>query len=71
MSRKDYILIANALRMTRPNPVVTVYEGQENTFTNHITLDQWGADRGAIMSALSSDNYRFDRDRFIRATEAD
>lgn len=56
MTRKDYILLAAALRDTNPGlkgPIDACH--------------QWNRDVEAITSALASDNGAFDRDRFYRA----
>jgi hypothetical protein len=69
MTRKDYVAIAAALARTRPDPQVSP-DGQ-NTFFDGIKGRQWAVTRDAIIGALQADNPRFDRVRFVRATEAD
>lgn len=65
MTRKDYVALADAFARTRPNPL-TVDVGKPA-----ITLRaQWNVTRDAVASVLQADNPRFDRARFIRATEA-
>lgn len=55
MTKKDYIVIAAAIRETR-----TVSDEQE-----HYVLDRVAA---RIADKLQSDNPRFDRKRFLEAT---
>ena len=58
MSKKDYILLANCLRETRPSPV------------NAQGRDAWNRVRDTITDALQKDNPRFNRETFITATLA-
>ena len=67
MTRKDYRLIARALAATRPDPVVTVFEGVENVFTDHIKRDLWSDIVGEIGDELELDDADFDRERFVKA----
>ena len=63
MSRKDYIRIAAALAESRPAAHMA----------EHIAVHaqwQWTKTRDALVTMLAADNGRFDRERFIRATEA-
>jgi hypothetical protein len=55
MSRKDYVLLADALAYRRP----------EVSWLNKAV--QWRHDVDAIATALGRDNPRFDRTRFIKA----
>ena len=55
MSRKDYQLIADALKYTKP------------ANTPSLELAQWQKDVDSIALALSRDNERFDRERFSKA----
>jgi hypothetical protein len=62
MSRKDYILIADALKAARSSytlPNVAIY---------HNGIDN-GIDNAAhrLADALGRDNPRFDRERFLKA----
>lgn len=72
MTRKDYIELAAALARTRPNGRQITPEDeadeQENA-TSRAYMAQWRVTRDAIMGVLQADNERFDRIRFIRATE--
>ena len=56
MSRNDYVLIANALRNTRPD-------------SNDVTgrYGQWARDLHAIEELCADNNSRFDRVKFRRA----
>lgn len=56
MSRKDYVLLAAALRRERPTGAP---DGE--------AFGMWRASVLAVASALASDSHRFDRDRFLRA----
>jgi len=82
MSRKHYVVIAAALASTLPNvEQFTTYSAVgNNSMVNHISydaaLDQWKTDRDAVARVLSDSagydlngNRRFDRERFIAATE--
>ena len=62
MTRKDYVLIAAALKSTKPVP------------PTNATLDTrvagamaWGRTAAYLTDALASDNPRFDRERFLKA----
>lgn len=57
MTRKDYVLLARALRQVR--------EAIGNR--NFAMLDGVTAATAGIAGALAGDNPRFDRDRFYRA----
>lgn len=54
MTRKDYILIANALRSEKPS---------ENWNLNKMV--QWELDVKAIATAFATDNPRFNREHFL------
>jgi hypothetical protein len=58
MSRKDYILIAEALATVRPEPL--------NLVEKH-KLEQWHRTVSAIGESLERDNPNFDADRFTAA----
>lgn len=57
MSRKDYIIIANALRLAKPKD-----KGMAG-------LDVWYSAIRMIATALQVDNSAFDKDKFIKACE--
>ncbi len=57
MTRKHYIVLAEALLMARPG-------GPRSAVR---MADQWRSDVIAIANALASDNPRFDRERFYTA----
>ncbi len=56
MTRKDYVLIAEALKKARPTP--SDYNSAHVQFRADVTL---------IADALANDNPRFDRERFLKA----
>jgi hypothetical protein len=58
MTRKDFILIANALRECRPASAPTSPEWQ-----------QWAQCVRCMANALGADNARFERTRFIAYCE--
>ena len=60
MTKKDYILLADALAQSRPLP-------QWDAPLHR----QWRADVRYIASALRTTNPRFDADKFIAACERD
>jgi len=57
MTRKDYELIASALNASMPDP---------DWFAE---MSAWRAARDKIANELQIDNPRFDRERFVAATE--
>ena len=59
MTRKDYVLIAAALKAARQNS--NYRDAQEQM------VEQHSADTRAIADALARDNPRFDRNRFLVA----
>lgn len=61
MTRQDYIIIAAALARTRP--------ALPPVFRETPQARQWLVTRDAVIGALRADNPRFDRVRFVRATE--
>ena len=63
MTRKDYEKLAAALAKTRPER--GSYSDPSAEFA------QWVTTRNAVTHALSADNPRFDRGRFLVATEAE
>lgn len=76
MTRKDYTAIAAALARTRPTEedyTTHSYYGN-NSMHDGISYGaasrQWMAVRSAIADTLAADNPRFDRVRFVIATEA-
>lgn len=56
MTRKDYILLVDALREAHPH---MVHQSEER--------EQWQVDCESIADALARDNPRFDRARFLTA----
>lgn len=63
MTRKDYVLIAEAIRRTRP----AVKENPDGTITPRQL--QWNTTRVFIMDALQDDNPKFSRTKFIAYTD--
>ncbi len=63
MTRKDYVLIAEALKNARPDPHGT-------TISRH-RYDGWHVSACALADALANDNPRFDRERFLKACGAE
>jgi hypothetical protein len=61
MTRKDYIMLAEALASARPSG-----EDCGNPERTRGTVDQYARDCEAIADALA-ENPRFDRARFLRA----
>lgn len=59
MTRKDYVLLAAALRDAKPNRYGQ-YIGR---------IKQWHADCAAVCKALAQENSAFDAQRFIDACE--
>jgi len=68
MTRKDYEAIAAALARTRPGIVQS--GAPADFFPKGRLFAQWLVTRDALIGVLAADNPRFDRPRFIRATEA-
>lgn len=62
MTRKDYILIAAALRVARP----AVIPGS-NVIMNGTARSVWYACVTAVANALKADNARFEASRFFDA----
>lgn len=60
MTRKDYVLIAEALKMSQHN----AYGDPDHPI--HL---QWRNTRECIADMLQNDNPNFDRERFYAATE--
>ena len=60
MTRKDYIVIAAALKFTKPEPLagLPVEAAITNTWENTVSC---------VASALARDNVRFDPKRFLVA----
>ncbi len=59
MTRKDYILIAEAVKASRPE---TPHSPDDKPY-----LSQCFATANALARALANDNPRFDRERFLKA----
>lgn len=59
MTRKDYVLIAQAIKETIPSRIVTEIDAAFNRGAG------WTAHN--IADALEKDNPRFDRERFLAA----
>ena len=63
MSRKDYVLLANA--------IATVKQRLNAQGANDMAVDAVDVVRDSVADALASDNYRFDRSRFVDACNAE
>jgi hypothetical protein len=61
MTRKDYVVLARALSLTKPTHVGPAGYGHARA------LAQWVNDLTAICNVLKADNPRFDRSRFLAA----
>ena len=61
MTRKDYVVLAQAFERTRP---------RDNEGYNYLERkQQWELTRTLVSQELRQDNPRFDRDRFYAACE--
>lgn len=60
MSRKDFILIAQALRSSKPSEYT-------EPFAATSARAQWRRDITALISALTHTNILFDKDKFRKA----
>lgn len=60
MTRKDYVKLAAAFQRVRP----------PKGYPYSIQILAWEQARASIMQTLDEDNPRFNRERFIKATEA-
>lgn len=75
MTCKDFQLIADALRRSRPTVAdfTTTSADGRNTFTNRISFDAadsaWSNSVRVMSDHLRATNPRFDRERFTRACE--
>lgn len=68
MTKKDYELIARVLASSKPKSWVQLAdEGKDWTYTYELE-GQWSEIRNALADALAQDNPRFDRERFLTAT---
>jgi len=65
MTKKDYVLLAQALRNAKPATLHTV-----TTHADRLAHTAWLAAACGVADALTADNARFDSDRFLRACEA-
>jgi len=68
MTRKDYVVIADAFALTRP--VDRGVLPQSSDKPERILRNQWLVDREYVANAFADDNPAFDRLRFYEATEA-
>ncbi len=64
MTRKDYQMIANVFKMTRPDCVDIPIVGTKGS-AKLGESNQWERDVNALADALKIANWRFDRARFI------
>jgi len=62
MTRKDYILIADALKAAKPIPA-----HQLPDYSERAAIESHRNAVHSICAALSDDNPRFDRERFLKA----
>jgi hypothetical protein len=60
MSRKDYVLIAAALKFTKPEPLAGLP-------VDSAIIDTWHNTASELAAALARDNPRFDMSRFLKA----
>lgn len=63
MTRKNYIALAAAFNYSRP------YIATRSTRQQRAQMQTWHEIRGKVMQVLAADNPRFDRQRFLEATE--
>lgn len=64
MTRKDYVLLAEALKYAKPDYV-------PDSLTNLARREQWERDCTKIAAALRGENPRFDNERFAKACGID
>lgn len=68
MSKKDYILLAQALKDSKPvNIPKFLADLPETVKWGQGTIDQWKMDVEMITLTLAQQNPRFNRDRFLHA----
>lgn len=65
MTRKDYILIAEALAKARV--IIATDYAPDETLQRHIAHNAWKQTTYQVCKALGSDNNAFDRGRFLMA----
>jgi hypothetical protein len=63
MTRKDYVLLADAFSECRP------YVAARSTREQRACFDTWHNCRAAVMEVLKQDNPNFNRAKFVEATE--
>ena len=63
MTRKDYVLIANALLANKPLDTDSYTDGR----SYHVALNQWKNDCRSIADKLQGDNDTFSRFTFLEA----
>lgn len=68
MTRKDYILLAQALHIAKP--VEPINRAGYEPMTQQARVNQWNNDVHNIASKLKAENPRFQYDRFVDACEA-
>ena len=67
MTRKDYVAIAEAMKIAKIDPI----SGKVNPAWYKGAQNQWVVARVTIADVLAADNPRFDRGRFYRACEGE
>lgn len=67
MTRKDYELIAYAVKLSKPESWTKLADAGQNWEYAYERRDQWSDTAECIADALQGDNPRFDRARFLRA----
>lgn len=74
MTKKDFIALAEGLRMSRPvdrsdNPAFTRASAEVISERYDARYDQWCSDRESVITTCYESNPRFDRARFTEWTE--
>lgn len=64
MTRKDYILIANALKLAKP---IAKHEAYALDHNERLCFDTFRNAAHSVANAFASDNPRFDLERFLKA----